>query len=91
MIPHGYLKNVQCCAHWCYQMYLWNNDLNIEQPNWKTIKTLTYGVRSSGKLAVCGLRKTAKIMESKYKRAEEEIYKRIYVNDCISGETGAVC
>ena len=18
-------------SHWCYQMYLWNNDLNIEQ------------------------------------------------------------
>ena len=39
-------------SHWCYQMYLWNNDLNIEQPNWKIIKTLIYGVKSSGNLAV---------------------------------------
>ena len=40
---------------------------------------------------MCGLRKTAKIMESKYKRAAEVIYKDIYVDDCISGETGAEC
>ena len=48
-------------------------------------------MKSSGNLAVCGLRKTAKIMESKYKRAAEMIYKDIYVDDCISGETGAEC
>ena len=30
-------------------------------------------------------------MESKHKRAAEVIYKDIYVNDCISGETSADC
>ena len=37
-IPHGYSKMYNavhlCKSYWCYQMYFWNNDLNIGQPNW---------------------------------------------------------
>ena len=42
--------------HWRYQMYLWDDNLNLQvQPRWKVIKTLIYGVRSSGNQAECGL------------------------------------
>ena len=32
--------------HWCYQLYLWENNLNpTEKPEWKVIRTLIYGVK----------------------------------------------
>ena len=41
-------------THWRYQLYLWNDDLTEGvKPLWKVIKTLIYGVRPSGNLAVC--------------------------------------
>ena len=51
-------------------MYLWDDNLNPQvQPRWKVIKTLIYGVRSSGNKAERGLRKTGEIMSSHYPRA----------------------
>ena len=39
-------------GHWCYQLYLWDNDLNQErEPTVKVIKTLIYAINSSGKQA----------------------------------------
>ena len=36
-------------SHWRYQVYLWENNLKSEMlPHWNVIKTLIYGVRSSG-------------------------------------------
>ena len=73
--------------HWRYQMYLWDDNLNPQvQPRWKVIKTLIYGVRSSGNQAERGLRKTGEIMSSHYPRACEVITKDIYVDDCLAGE-----
>ena len=74
-------------SHWCYQLYLWDCDLDPNKtPRWKVIKTLIYGVRSSGNQAQCALRKTAKLMEAKYSRAAEIIQVDTYVDDTISGE-----
>ena len=49
-------------AYWRYQLYLWHDSLDPDaKPVWKAIKTLIYGVRSSGNLAECGLRRTANL------------------------------
>ena len=72
-------------SHWNYQLYLWNNSFDITVPKWKVIKTLIYGVKSSGNQAGCGLKKLAKIMEIGHERACEIIHKDIYVDDCILG------
>ena len=74
-------------SHWRYQMYLWRDDFDVElPPRQKVIKTLIYGVKSSGGLAECGLRKTADMMENSYPRACEIIKNDLYVDDCLSGE-----
>ena len=73
-------------SHWCYQMYLWNNEFEMDNPEWKVITTLIYGVKSSGNQAECAVRKTAKLMESKYEQVSEIVHKDIYVDDCMSGE-----
>ena len=68
-------------------MYLWDDNLNPQvQPRWKVIKTLIYGVRSSGNQAERDLRKTGEITSSHYPRACEVITKDIYVDNCLSGE-----
>ena len=37
---------------WCYQMYLWQDELDIEkEPGPKFINTIIYGVKSSGNQA----------------------------------------
>ena len=73
--------------HWCYQMYLWENDLNpTKDPRIKIIKTLIYGVKPSGNLAEMGIRETAKLMKANFPRQNEIINKDIYVDDCIRGE-----
>ena len=40
--------------HWCYQRYIWQQDLDPNQiPEEKVIKTLIYGVRSAGSIRTC--------------------------------------
>ena len=74
-------------SHWCYQLYLWDDSLDLnKKPRWKVIKTLIYGVRSSGNQAQCALRKVADLLEAKYSRAAEIIHMDTYVDDTISGE-----
>ena len=51
--------------HWRYQVYLWENDLKAESPQWKVIETLIYGVRSSGNLAERGIRRAAELTKLK--------------------------
>ena len=71
---------------WCYQRYLWEDDLNLNsQPVEKVIKTLIYGVRTSGNQAERGLRQTADISKSKYPEVCQMVHKDIYVDDCLSG------
>ena len=72
---------------WCYQLYLWSNELKVsEEPHIKVIKTLIYGVKSSGNQAERGLRDTARTVSAEYPRVNNVIQKDIYVDDCLSGD-----
>ena len=48
----------------------------------KLVKTLIYGVKSSGNQAECGLRMTAKAQEEQYPAAAHAIINDTYVDDC---------
>ena len=72
---------------WCYQLYLWNEELSLsKEPKIKAIKTLIYGVKSSGNQAESGLRKTAELQSKEYPKCNEIVQRDIYVDDCMSGE-----
>ena len=72
--------------HWCYQLYLFSEGLNLgEDPVWKVIKTIIYGVKPSGQLAQCGLRRTAELCKEEYPLAYKPIMKDTYMDDCASG------
>ena len=71
---------------WCYQRYLWNDSLAIgSQPEEKVIKTLIYGVRSSGNQAERGLRQTAQLSKEEFPEVYSTIVNDTYVDDCITG------
>ena len=71
---------------WCYQRYLWNNTLDVNQPpEEKVIKTLIYGVKSSGNQAERGLRETTKLSKAEHPEVSEIINNDVLVDDCISG------
>ena len=73
---------------WCYQRYIWQQDLHSSKiPDEKVIKTLIYGVPSSGNQAETSLRKTADISKNEYPEICEIIHKDIYVDDCLSGSS----
>ena len=90
-VPYGHPKMYNAVkldrSHWIYQLYLWNDSFEVEGPQWKVIKPLIYGVKSSVNQAECGLRKTAKLMEPDYAKASKVIHKDIYVDDCVSGDS----
>ena len=72
---------------WCYQLYLWEKDLDPSvEPLTKVIMTLIYGVRPSGNQAERAIRLTAEKNIERYPKAHEIIHKRTYVDDVISGE-----
>ena len=71
---------------WCLQRHLWKENLNLSKfPQEKIIKTLIYGIKSSGKQAKYTLRKTASARKSEYPEANIVIQKDVYVDDCLSG------
>ena len=73
---------------WCFQRYLWNDRLDqLEPPSEKIIKTLIYGVRSSGNQAEKGLRETALQMRSEYPKVYDIVRNDVYVDDCLSGRS----
>ena len=48
--------------HWCYQLCLFNNELDLNaKPDVHVIMTLIYGVRTSGNQAEMAVRETAKL------------------------------
>ena len=57
---------------------------------WKVIKTLIYGVRSSGNQAECGLRRTAELSRDMYPDVYDVITNDTYVDDCLSGTTSSM-
>ena len=73
---------------WCYQRYIWQQDLDPSKiPDEKVIKTLIYGVRSSGNQAETGLRKTADISKNEYPEICEILHNDFYVHDYLSGSS----
>ena len=72
---------------WCLQRYIWQEDLNpCKIPEEKVIKTLIYGVKSSGNLAERCIRQTANESIKDYPEITEIVNKDFYVDDCLSGE-----
>ena len=52
---------------WRYQLYLWSENFKEgDDPRWKVIKTLIYGVRPSGNMAECGLRRTVELCKNEF-------------------------
>ena len=52
---------------WCFQRYIWQENLDsMKIPEEKVIKTLIYGVKSSGNQAERGLRETANLCKEDY-------------------------
>ena len=73
--------------HWCYQFYYFHSELDPKlDPKLKVIKTLIYGIKSSGNQAKRGIRKTADLQRDKYPRQQQVISKDVYVDVCLSGE-----
>ena len=71
---------------WCYQRYLWHPGLDInKEPEEKVIKTLIYGVRSSGNQAEFALRTIAEASKDEFPDAHDAIQNDVYVDDCLSG------
>ena len=92
---HGYHTDVRKMYNtimlekkfWRYQLYWWSPNLALdEQPVIKFIKSIIYGVKSSGNQAERALRLVAEMMSSEYPLAQEIINRDVYVDDCVSGE-----
>ena len=74
-------------ADWCYQMYIWEEDLNPNAiPEEKVIKTLIYGVKPSGNQSEYGLRQTTSLSKYEYPDVLQIIQNVVYFDDCVSGE-----
>ena len=72
---------------WCLQRYIWQENLDPQCiPEEKVIKTLIYGVKSSGNQAERALRLTAEYFKSKYEAVHDIIKNDTYVDDCLSGQ-----
>ena len=70
---------------WCLQRYLWEENLNPSKfPQEKIIKTLIYGIKSSGNQAEYALRKTASASKFEYPEANIVIQKDVSVDDYLS-------
>ena len=75
---------------WCLQRYIWQKDLDPRKlSEEKVIKTLLYGVKSSGNQAERGLRQTARLSVGEYSKVNQIVQNDIYVDDCLSGEENA--
>ena len=72
---------------WCLQCYIWQSELDSRKlPEEKVIKTLIYGIKSSGNQAERGLRETAKMLSTEYHLVNQIVQNDIYIDDCLSGK-----
>ena len=77
-----------CEEDWCFQRYIWEKELNLNNiPEEKVIKTIIYGVKSSGNQAERALREVGRMMKDEYPLVNEVIQDDIYVDDCMSGSS----
>ena len=73
---------------WSLQRYIWHQNLDPKRiPQEKVIKTLIYGVKSSGNQAERGLRMTSTLFKDEYPQVHQIVTKDIYVDDCLTGES----
>ena len=74
--------------HWCYQLFLWDDELDpLVEPKICVITSLIYGVKSSGNQAEYALRETASLFKDDYPVQYRMIQNDTYVDDCPSGVT----
>ena len=72
---------------WCLQWYIWQKDWDPRKlPEEEVIKTLIYGVKSSGNQAERGLRETVRLSVEEYPKVNQIVQNDIFVDDCLSGE-----
>ena len=73
---------------WSLQRYIWHQNLDPKCiPQEKVIKTLIYGVKSSGNQAERGIRMTSAMLKNDYPKVHQIVTKDIYVDDCLTGES----
>ena len=73
-------------SHWCLQRYLFEPSLDPnKEPEEKVIKTLIYGVKSSGNQAEQGLRLTADLFKDEYPDVNSIVREDTYMDDTMSG------
>ena len=66
--------------HWCLQRYIWQKDLGSSKiPEGKVIKTLIYGIKSSGNQAERGLRMTAEMFKDEYPEVNRVVQGNIHL------------
>ena len=74
---------------WRFQLYLWEPTLDPSVPPVdKVIKTLMYGVRSSGNQAQIAMRRTAELQKDKYPTAANVVINDTYCDDIATGTNG---
>ena len=72
---------------WCLQQHIWQKNLDPRKlPKKKVIKTLIWGVKSSGNQAERGLWETARLSAEEYPKVNQIVQNDTYVDDCLSGE-----
>ena len=72
---------------WCLQQHIWQKNLDPRKlPMKKVIKTLIWGVKSSGNQAERGLWETARLSAEEYPKVNQIVQNDTYVDDCLSGE-----
>ena len=60
--------------HWCYQLYYYHDRLDPTiEPSIKVIKSLTYGLVSSGNQAERGIRLAAELQKDSFPREAEVV------------------
>ena len=68
--------------HWTYQRYWCHPTLDPnEPPEPKAVKTIIYGVTSSGNQAEYALRETARLQAGKYPEAAKSLINDTYMDD----------
>ena len=74
-------------SHWTLQRYIWEDELNPSKiPHEKVIKTLIYGIRSSGNQAERALRQVSETFKDQYPDANRILQEDVFVDDCVTGD-----
>ena len=69
---------------WCLQWYIWQKDWDPRKlPKEEVIKTLIYGVKSSGNQAERGLRESARLSAEEYPKVNQIVQNDIYVKKAL--------